>query len=157
MKVYYLKMWMTKNGAVVVEEVQTSKFKSFVIARIPKNARLVRSAAVVVIYQVKTGDRSGIPRRSIDAPCRINSEGVDDTKQEGGNGKMKRGEHPRDLPLIVNKKIVNKGNSSNSTILHWLCHQLSLWYNRVKHHQELSPGITTSVIIVSSSHLMTTI
>ena len=157
MKVYYLKMWMTKNGAVVVEEVQTSKFKSFVIARIPKNARLVRSAAVVFIYQVKTGDRSGIPRRSIDAPCRINSEGVDDTKQEGGNGKMKRGEHPRALPLIVNKKIVNKGNNSNSTILHWLCHQLSLWYNRVKHHQELSPGITTSVIIVSSSHLMTTI
>ena len=80
MKVYYLKMWMTKNGAVVVEEVQTSKFKSFVIARIPKNARLVRSAAVVVTYQVKTGDRSGIPRRSIDAPCRNNSEGVDDKK-----------------------------------------------------------------------------
>jgi hypothetical protein len=153
MKVYYLKMWMTKNGAVIVEEVQTSKFKSFVIARIPKNARLVRSAAVVVIYQVKTGDRSGIPRHSIDAPCRNNSEGVDDKKQEGGSGKMKLGEHPRALPLIVNKKIVNKGNS---TILHWLCHQLSLWHNRVKHHQELSPGITTSVIIVSSSHLMTT-
>ena len=66
---------------------------------------------------------------------------------------MKLGEHPRALPLIVNKKIVNKGNS---TILHWLCHQLSLWHNHVKHHQELSPGITTSVIIVSSSHLMTT-
>ena len=119
MKVYHLKMWMTKNGAVVVEEVQTSKFKSFVIAQILKNARSVRSVAVVVIYQVKTGDHSGIPRRSIDHTCRNNSEGMDDKKQEGGNGKMKLGEHPQALPLIVNKKFVNKGNS---TILHWLCH-----------------------------------
>jgi hypothetical protein len=87
MKVYHLKMWMTKNGAVVVEEVQTSKFRSFVIARIPKNSQLVRSAAVVVIYQVKTGDRSGIPCRSIDAPCRNNSEGVEDKKQEGGTAR----------------------------------------------------------------------
>jgi hypothetical protein len=80
MKVYCLKRWMTKNGAVVVEEVQTSKFNSFVIVQIPKNARLVRIAAAVVIHQVKTGDRSGIPRRSIDAPRRNNSEGVDDKK-----------------------------------------------------------------------------
>jgi hypothetical protein len=69
MEVYSLKRWMTKTEALTMEVDRTIMFKTL-------DVLILKSAPLKVVHQGKTGDRSVIPHRSIDAPLQNNGENL---------------------------------------------------------------------------------